>query len=88
MGFYREEIEEIWRKARMSQFPRTDDPMRHGYRVLSDQEKEQVAAIKDVGQEFFDYVKTLGTANSREMELARTKMEEAVMWAVKAVTAS
>jgi len=88
MGFYREEISEIWERLKMRDFNSDDtDPMRHQYRELSDDEKEVVAKIKDLGQTFLDYVNTLGVANSRECAIARTKMEEAVMWAVKAVTA-
>lgn len=59
--------------------------MRHNYRVLSDDEKATMVAIKDKGQEFLDLISAAG--NSRELSIARTKTEEAVMWAVKHVTA-
>jgi hypothetical protein len=42
-------------------------------------------AIKDEGLKFHDLVSGLG--NSREIALAKTKIEEAVMWAVKHITA-
>lgn len=58
--------------------------MRHEYRVLSDAEKEQMKTIKDMGLAFHDYVKSVG--QSRELSLAATKIEEAVMWAVKHIT--
>jgi hypothetical protein len=58
--------------------------MRHEYRVLTDVEKAQMAAIKDKGLEFLVLVEALG--GSRELSLARTKVEEAVMWAVKHIT--
>lgn len=58
--------------------------MRHAYRVLSDDEKAQMQAIKDEGLRFHDLVEVIGT--SREMSLAKTKIEEAVMWAVKHIT--
>lgn len=58
--------------------------MRHEYRVLSEAEKTQMQTIKDLGLEFFDYIETIG--NSRELSLAKTKVEEAVMWAVKHIT--
>ena len=61
-----------------------NNTMRHQYRVLSDAEKEQMAAVKDMGQNFHDFVEGLGS--SRELSLAKTKIEEAVMWAVKHVT--
>jgi hypothetical protein len=58
--------------------------MRHEYRVLTDAEKHAMAAIKDKGLEFLVLVEALG--GSRELSLARTKIEEAVMWAVKHIT--
>lgn len=58
--------------------------MRHAYRVLSDDEKAQMQAIKDEGLRFHDLVESIG--NSRELSLAKTKIEEAVMWAVKHIT--
>lgn len=58
--------------------------MRHAYRVLSDEEKTQMQAIKDHGLIFHGYVDGIG--KSRELSLALTKIEEAVMWAVKHIT--
>ena len=62
-----------------------NNTMRHQYRVLSDAEKINMAAIKDKGLEFHELVSGIG--NSREISLAKTKIEEAVMWAVKHITA-
>ena len=58
--------------------------MRHAYRVLSDVEKQQMQAIKDQGLAFHDFLE--GVGSSREISLAKTKIEEAVMWAVKHIT--
>ena len=58
--------------------------MRHAYRVLSDEEKAQMQSIKDAGLAFHELLGSIGT--SREISLAKTKVEEAVMWAVKHVT--
>jgi hypothetical protein len=58
--------------------------MRHEYRVLSDEEKAQMQAIKDKGLELYELIESIG--NSRELSLALTKTEEAVMWAVKHIT--
>lgn len=58
--------------------------MRHEYRVLSDAEKVQMQAIKDTGLVFHTLIESLGA--SRELSLAKTKIEEAVMWAVKHLT--
>lgn len=58
--------------------------MRHEYRVLSDDEKAQMQRIKDLGVEMEEALSKLPP--SREVSLAKTKNEEAVMWAVKAIT--
>lgn len=62
-----------------------NNTMRHQYRVLSDAEKANMQAIKDAGLVFHDLISGMG--NSREISLAKTKVEEAVMWAVKHITA-
>jgi hypothetical protein len=58
--------------------------MRHAYRVLSDDEKILMQQIKDKGLEFHDLIESIGA--SRELSIAKTKTEEAVMWAVKHLT--
>ena len=58
--------------------------MRHEYRVLSDVEKTNMKQIKDSGLYFYQLMDEIGT--SRELSLAKTKIEEAVMWAVKHIT--
>lgn len=74
----------------MDKFDSTDDirttnnEMRHQYRVLSDVEKAHMLKIKDMGLAFFQECQAIG--KSRELSLAQTKIEEAVMWAVKHVT--
>lgn len=62
-----------------------NNTMRHQYRVLSDAEKANMQAIKDEGLTFFSLID--GLPASREVSLAKTKIEEAVMWAVKSITA-
>lgn len=62
-----------------------NNTMRHNYRILDDAEKANMARVKDMGMDFHEFVSGLG--NSREISLARTKIEEAVMWAVKHITA-
>ena len=62
-----------------------NNTMRHAYRVLSDAEKANMVQIKDKGLEFLELVQSLG--KSRVLSLAATKIEEAVMWAVKHITA-
>ena len=62
-----------------------NNTMRHAYRVLSDAEKANMQSIKDKGAEFHELVSGMG--QTREISLAKTKIEEAVMWAVKSITA-
>lgn len=61
-----------------------NNTMRHQYRVLTDREKELVSATKDLGEKFLQLLDVIGP--KRETSLAKTKVEEAVMWAVKAIT--
>lgn len=58
--------------------------MRHAYRVLSEDEKNTMQAIKDRGLELHELIESIG--QSRELAIAKTKAEEAVMWAVKHLT--
>jgi hypothetical protein len=58
--------------------------MRHEYRVLSAEEKIQVQQVKDLGLQYHDVLSDLGS--SRELSIAKTKLEEVVMWAVKHIT--
>jgi hypothetical protein len=63
-----------------------NNAMRHQYRVLTEEEKKAMVAVKDGG------VAMLRTLDmycqpGRELSLAKTRVEEAVMWAVKGITA-
>ena len=58
--------------------------MRHQYKALSDADKANIQSIKDNGMMLWLFCDNLG--NSRELSLAKTKIEEAVMWAVKSIT--
>jgi len=61
-----------------------NNAVRHQYRTLSDAEKQDMLDLKDLGAAFLAKCDAVGS--SREMSLAKTKIEEAVMWAVKHVT--
>ena len=61
-----------------------NNTVRHTYRVLSPEEKQKMLELKDIGAEFITACNNIGS--SRELSLAVTKAEEAVMWAVKHVT--
>ena len=58
--------------------------VRHEYKVLSHEEKTLVKEIKDMGLAFINGCDSMSP--SRELSLAKTKMEEAVFWAVKHIT--
>lgn len=67
--------------------------LRHEYRVLTDAEKAQTQGIKDLGAVFLQRLHAIGGTDpkgdrqaSRELSIAQTKLEEAVMWAVKHIT--
>ena len=62
--------------------------MRREYKVLSDNDKIDMKHIKDLGLEMHDYLEGLQqeTEQSKELEIAKQKIEEAVMWAVKHIT--
>ena len=58
--------------------------MRSEYRVLTEAEKETMRLVKDSGLNFVNSIDAIGA--SRELSLAKTRIEEAVMWAVKHIT--
>ena len=62
--------------------------MRHEYRVLTDLEKDLMRAVKDSGLAFYAQIEAIEKVSSpsRELSLAKTKIEEGVMWAVKHLT--
>jgi hypothetical protein len=62
-----------------------NNTMRHQYRVLSDTEKAMMIRVKDWGANGLNVVQDCVPAG-RERSLAITKIEEAVMWAVKGLT--
>ena len=62
-----------------------NNTLRHQYRVLSEDEKMAMLRIKDLGAAFIDMIEHR-TPKSREASIAKTKIEEAVMWAIKGLT--
>lgn len=59
--------------------------MRATYRELDATEKALVRQIKDRGAALLNAIPT-SAMDKREYAIARTKVEEAVMWAVKGIT--
>ncbi len=62
----------------------TKDVMRRVPQNLTSEQKEQMDTVKAMGEEFYGYVDRLGW--NRELSVAKTKIEEAVMWATKGIT--
>lgn len=65
------------------------DTFRKEYTPLSDEQKTKVAAIKVKAQELLEEIGASEdrSEKSRCLALGRTKLEEAIMWAVKGHTA-
>ena len=59
--------------------------VRHEYRILTDAEKIVMKDLKDKGLDFIEACDAIGS--SRELSLAKTKMQEAVFWGVNHITA-
>lgn len=63
---------------------------RPNYRELSVEEKGSIDAIKNKAGELYDLINDVIQENpspvGREIALAKTKLEESIMWAVKGIT--
>lgn len=71
-----------------------NNAVRHQYRVLSDAEKAQMQQVKDMGAAFIAKLHEIGGTDpngdrfaSRDLSLANTHAEDAVMRAVRHITA-
>jgi hypothetical protein len=55
--------------------------------VLTDEKKQDMVDVKDLGQALIDKIESLQHGSStREQNIALIKAEEAVMWAAKHIT--
>jgi hypothetical protein len=71
-----------------------NNAVRHKYRVLNDEEKLQMQEIKDIGAAFIKRLHDIGGTSGththdrpRDLRLAQDHMEDAVMRAVRYITA-
>lgn len=62
------------------------DTMRSVYRELTNDEKIMINNIKALANQLFDYLNREPFAGRSQFCIARTKLEESVMWAVKGIT--
>jgi len=65
--------------------------MRHQQRPLTDAEQAEILVLKDKALDLWHHLDRIGRKNadapgSRELSLAKTHVEEAVMWGVKHIT--
>lgn len=60
--------------------------MRHAYRVLTEEEKKLMVEVKDLGLALYNKIHSIEAAGSRELSIAKTKCQEAVMWTVSHIT--
>lgn len=75
--------------------PSAGNSVRHTCRTLTDQEKAKMQEVEDLGQSFIDKLHEIGGTTkggppqfgSRDLSLANTHIEEAVMRAVRHITA-
>lgn len=58
--------------------------MRHEYKILDDIQKAQMQKVKDDALAFWELIDSIGS--SRELSLAKTKIEESVFWSIKHIT--
>lgn len=62
------------------------DIFRKEYRELSEDAKNCMALIKDDAERLYDSISLALDADPRMIALAKTNLEQAVMWAIKAIT--
>ena len=58
---------------------------RKEYRELTEDEKAHVENVKTAAEELYAHIEAM--PDGREKSVAKTKLEESVMWAVKGITA-
>lgn len=61
------------------------DIFRKEYKPLTDAQKGEIESIKDLAGQLYTEIDLM--IDCREKSIAKTKLEEVVMWAVKGVTA-
>lgn len=65
----------------------TQDTFRKDYKPLTDEQKDQMKSIKNQAEILEAMINEDTTQNNgREMAVAKTNLEQAIMWAVKGIT--
>lgn len=64
------------------------DTFRKEYKPLSEAQKMQMEAVKSIAEMLEKAInESITPNNGREMAVAKTQLETAIMWAIKGVTA-
>jgi hypothetical protein len=65
------------------------DVFRQTYTPVTDEVKEKMVALKVMAQEMWDFMDAQKDAptDQRMIAVAKTKLEEVIMWAIKGMTA-
>jgi len=71
--------------------PEEKDTFRVNYRELSEEDHDSIKAVKKTAQELYDVFAVIlepevRPERARSINLAKTKLEESVMWAIKGIT--
>ncbi len=66
----------------------TQDTFRKNYKELTENQKIDMAAIKKMGEDMLKGIENsqIHGADPRACSIAKTKLEEVVMWTVKGIT--
>ena len=65
------------------------DTFRKEYKVIDGETKDNVYVMKSIAEHLekeFDLMELKSTTDKRQLALARTNLEQAIMWAVKSIT--
>lgn len=65
-----------------------EDVFRQNYTPLTDGQKELMSQIKSKAQELYEFTIVNGSTpnNTPELTWFQTRLEEAIMWAIKGIT--
>lgn len=62
------------------------DVFRKDYKELSEDKKNCIKLIKEDAERLYDSISLALESDPRMISLAKTNLEQAVMWAIKAIT--
>lgn len=65
-----------------------EDVFRKKYQPLTDIQKIKMEEVNELAEKLYDYISysCINENNGREISVAKTNLETAIMWAVKGIT--